>query len=506
MSGDLNWSAVLPFLVTGLGALTVLGVDGLLTQRATADGPAAPESRGGTVVGLLYLGILVGTFALVIQQFASAGYASFQGSEPLLRIDRLSCFGMAVVLLGAIIGGVLSLGDLPARGIPKGEYYGLTLLAVTGMTLLVSATNLLLVLVALELVALPVTALVAIDERREASTEAALKLFLSGATATALLALGMALLWGTTGHADYYGLHDALLADPAPLTWAGVGLLVTGFGWKISAAPFHFWKAEVLDTAPSSVGVLLTTSLTSAAFVALLRLFSDGLAASVPGSPLPQLFSVMAVLSLCVGASMALLQERMLRLLAYASLSQAGVLLIGLVAATRQSYGAILFLLLVWTFLSAGFFVLVMALGLRDEEGDRLSRLAGLFESRPALAALLILFSAALAGVPGTAGFVAKWNLFYAAVAADHPVLAAVGLAAWAVTGFAFLRIPVLIIAGSPVGKLTRRILTSGEVVVLLTCAFFVLALGLFPNASPGGIFAWLRALDWSRSSVAFLF
>jgi NADH-quinone oxidoreductase subunit N len=202
---------------------------------------------------------------------------------------------------------------------------------------------------------------------------------------------------------------------------------------------------------------------------------------------------------------MAVIQDNVKRMLAYSSIAHAGYLLIGFVAATEQAYSALMFYLVVYVFMNLGAFAVIVVLANRGQDSDRIGDFAGLAESRPGLAALMTLFMLALAGIPGTGGFMAKFTLFAAAVDAGHVNITIIAVLASLVSVFYYLRLPVAMYMSEPGEEKPRQELSSGEWAVLAICGVAVLLLGIFPNNEPSDFFSWLRAIDWSRESVALL-
>jgi NADH-quinone oxidoreductase subunit N len=205
-----------------------------------------------------------------------------------------------------------------------------------------------------------------------------------------------------------------------------------------------------------------------------------------------------------VGNVMAVIQDNVKRMLAYSSVAHAGYLLIGFVAGTQEAFGAILFYLFVYTFMTLGAFAVVVVLAHRGKDAERFDDFAGLGQQRPAIAALMVLFMVSLAGIPGTGGFIAKFTLFAAAVQAGQVPLVILAVLASLVSVFYYLRLPVVMFMRDP-GDEPRRMATStGEGLALAVCAILVLVLGFFPSEGPW-ILESLRVLDWARDSVALL-
>jgi NADH-quinone oxidoreductase subunit N len=327
-----------------------------------------------------------------------------------------------------------------------------------------------------------------------------MKYFLIGSFASAILLYGVALLYGVSGSTSFAGIRSAF--DPQnPLALAGLAFVVVGFAFKISAVPFHQWTPDVYEGAPSAVTAFMSVTVKLAAFAAFLRVLT--LSFGPQGELLENVLWVLAAATLVVGNVMAVIQENIKRLLAYSSIAHAGYLLIGFVPGTAAGYSAVVFYLIAYLFMNLGAFGVVVALANRGQDCERMSSLAGLAQRRPGLAALMTLFMVALAGIPGTAGFIGKFLIFSAAVDAGHVWLAILGVLMSVVSVYYYLRVPVLMYMREPGEETPRAGLGVGEITVLAACGLGVVYLGLFPNGGP--IFGSAHVLDWARQSVAAL-
>jgi len=400
------------------------------------------------------------------------------------------------VALGSALSCLLSVVYLRVLRIEHGEYYALLLLASSGMMLLVQATDLIAVFLGIELMSIPLYVLSGFDRRRLRSNESALKYFLVGSFASAILLYGMALLYGVSGHTDYEGLRVGVdLASP--LAAIGLGFLLVGFAFKIAVVPFHQWAPDVYEGAPTSVTAYMSVTVKVAAFAALLRLLEVAVG---PSGDLSELLSVLAAATLIVGNVMAVVQQNVKRLLAYSSVAHAGYAMLGLVAASDEGHAALLFYLLAYVFMNLGAFAVVVSLARDGEDFDRMTDFAGMAKRRPGLAALMTLFMISLAGIPGTVGFMAKFTIFAAAVQAGHVGLVILAVLTSVVSVYYYLRLPVLMYMNEP-AEATKRggEVSTGESLVLGVSAAAVVLFGIFPNH-------WLPSLDWARASVAMLF
>ena len=322
-----------------------------------------------------------------------------------------------------------------------------------------------------------------------------------GSFASGLLLYGMALVYGATGGTGFAEIRAGF--DPAnPLCQAGLGLLVVGFAFKIASVPFHQWAPDVYEGAPTSVTAFMAVTVKATAFLTLLRILSE--AFPDPGDALRDVLTAMAAATMIVGNVMAVVQTHVKRMLAYSSVAHAGYLLIGLVAGGEDAHAAVLFYLFVYAFMTLGAFAVMIVLAHRGKDAERFDDFAGLGQQRPALAAVMVLFMLSLAGIPGTGGFIAKWNLFSAAVSTGHVPLVVLAVATSLVSVFYYLRLPVVMFMREPSEEPRRMSTSSGEGFALMVCAALVLILGFFPSEGPW-LLDNLRVLNWARDSVAFL-
>jgi NADH-quinone oxidoreductase subunit N len=371
------------------------------------------------------------------------------------------------------------------------------------MMLMVAAVDLIAVFLGLELMSIPIYVLAGFDRRKLRSNEAALKYFLIGSFASAILLYGMALLYGVSGATSFEAIRAGFDAEN-PIALVGLGFVVVGFAFKISMVPFHQWTPDVYEGAPSAVTAFMSVTVKIAAFAALIRLLAmafDPLDESLEG-----IFWVLSALTIIVGNIMAIIQENVKRMLAYSSIAHAGYLMIGLVTGTLQGYSAMFFYLIAYTFMNLGAFGVVVALANRGNDCERIASFAGLARTRPGLAALMTLFMLSLAGIPGTAGFMGKFRIFMAAVDAGDLWLLIIGVLMSVVSVYYYLRIPVLMYMEEPGDEPHRMEIASGEGAVLVFCAFAVITLGLFPNSVPTLLFGDLDVLEWVRRSVGMFF
>jgi len=494
----LDIGAVLPLLIAATGALAVLVADLLLrAQAARPAGRLTPELAGR---GLALLSALFLAVAALFSAAALRGAArNFNADHPLVQLDALSGFCMAVLSLAAILACLLSVNYLRTLRIAYGEYYALLLVAVAGMFLLVCAVDMMTIFLGIEMLSIPIYVLAGFDRRKLRSNESALKYFIVGSFASALMLYGIALLYGATGATQLDAIREAFDAEN-PLAMIGAGLVVVGFTFKISSVPFHQWTPDVYEGAPTSVTAFMSVTVKLAAFAALLRVLGGAFTAAA--EPLREILWLLAFLTMLVGNFMALVQDNVKRLLAYSSVAHAGYLLIGFVAASTDSYAAVLFYLLAYAPMNLGAFGVLMCLTRQGRDADRMEDLAGLAQRSPGLAAALTLFAVSLAGMPATAGFQAKFHLFVAAVRAEHVSIVVVAVLTSLVSFYYYLRIVVFMYMREPGENAPRPRVGSFEALAIGLCAAAVVILGLLPNGDFAGLIGWLRTLDWARAAA----
>ncbi|MEU4315948.1 NADH-quinone oxidoreductase subunit NuoN [Nocardia sp. NPDC024068] len=337
-------------------------------------------------------------------------------------------------------------------GITPTEVFPLLMLALGGLLLFPAANDLLTMFVALEVLSLPLYLLCGLARRRRLlSQEAAMKYFLLGAFSSAFFLYGVALLYGQAGTVRLTGIADALAAETGEPTLAllGVAMLAVGLLFKIGAVPFQAWVPDVYQGAPTPVTAFMAAATKVAALGALLRVLQVG----VPGiaADWRPVLAAVAVATMLVGAVLAITQTDMKRMLAYSSIAHTGFLLTALVAADDRGTSATLFYLAVYALGTLGAFAIVSTVREADgTEATELSRWAGLGRRSPWLAGAYALLLLSFAGIPLTAGFVAKFAVFQAAAAGEAGFLVVIGVLASAMAAFFYIRVIVLMFFTDP--------------------------------------------------------
>jgi NADH-quinone oxidoreductase subunit N len=352
------------------------------------------------------------------------------------------------------------------------------------MTLIVAAADLILVFLALEVLSLSLYLLTGFSFRRLASAEASMKYFLLGAFSSAFFLYGIAFVYGTAGTTNLSDIAAALtgtLQGPGALALVGAGLLAVGFCFKVSAVPFHMWAPDAYQGAPTSVTAFMAAGTKVAAFAAFVRVFQTALVPLI-WDWRPFVWALAAI-TMVVGSALAIAQKDIKRMLAYSSVAQAGFILVGLSAGTKQGIESVMFYLVAYPIMVLGAFTVVMLVSVRGERDTSLSSYAGLARRSPFLAAALTWFLLSLAGIPPTVGFIAKVGVFVAAAQAGEWPLVLIAVLASVVAVFFYLRVVVLMYMQEPAGagqqEIERTALTSFAVVVP---AVLVLLFGVLPG------------------------
>jgi NADH-quinone oxidoreductase subunit N len=372
---------------------------------------------------------LAGWLALAGLLVSGAGLAALwvSGAAPdglaqMVALDPFRYGASAIALLAAAGTVLLSLGYLERERMLAPEYYPLVLLATAGMMFLAGAEDLIVLFLGLEVMSVAVYVLAGYNRSDPFSSEAALKYFLIGAFASGFLLYGIALAYGTTGTTNLPLIGAQLSGRPIPLMAAlGLGLLLIGMGFKISAVPFHMWAPDVYDGSPTPVSGFMATGVKAAAFAALVRVLMEAFPSAI--ELWQPVIAALAIASMVVGNLIALAQRSLKRMLAYSSIAHAGYMLVAVWTGTHVGAGAVLLYLLAYGLTTLASFGFLTALGRGGERDVTYDDIAGLAASRPAIAFGLSVCMLSLLGFPGTVGFIGKWYILTATVAEGQMIL-----------------------------------------------------------------------------------
>src|SRR5438309_78096 len=345
---------------------------------------------------------------------ALQGVTATDGFYGMVHVDGFALVFRAIFLIAAALTIAISMRYLDIEREQHGEYYALILFATVGMMFLGSGYDLISLYIALELMAITFYVLVAFTKRQRRSNEAGMKYFLLGAFSSGILLYGMSLLYGVTGSTNLGDIGRGVGTAPAalrPMLLLGMIALAAGLFFKIAAVPFHMWAPDAYEGAPTSVTAFLSTGSKAASFALYARIFFVALAPmQIDWAPL---LGIVAALTIAVGNWAAVTQENSKRLLAYSSISNAGYLLLALVANNTYGNIGLVIYLLVYTLMNMGAFGIIISLRRRGIIGDNVDDMTGLAQKAPGMAAMMAIFMLSLGGLPGTGGFIGKWYLLY---------------------------------------------------------------------------------------------
>jgi NADH-quinone oxidoreductase subunit N len=391
--------------------------------------------------------------------------------------------GYVLKLVGFMVVAVVLLYSrtyLENRKILHGEYYVLTLTALLGIFVLVSANSLLTVYIGVELLALSVYAMVAFDRDSGVAAESAIKYFVLGAIASGALLYGMSLIYGLTGTLDLEQIAVKVHSPTNLGVILGLVFIVVAVAFKLGAVPFHMWLPDVYQGSPTSVTLFVGTAPKIAYFALVLRLLAHGLGGI--SAEWTQMLSVLAILSLVVGNTVALVQTNIKRLLAYSTISNVGYILLGFVAGTPDGYTAALFYTLVYVMVVMGSFGVVLLLSRAGYEADKLDDFKGLAQRDPLLAFAMMLLMFSTAGVPPLVGAWAKLRIFQVLWETQHFWLVVIAAAMSVVGAFYYLRVIWFMYFDKPTGDAPEIVRSTGVRMVLTANAAAAFILGILPS------------------------
>mgnify|MGYP003133196298 FL=1 len=408
-----------------------------------------------------------------------------------IGVDGFSVFMTVVICSSVVVAALLADGYLKREGLDGPELYVLLLLSASGGVVMAAANDLIVLFLGLEILSLAVYTLAAMHLRRVTSQEAGIKYFVLGSFASAFLLYGIALTYGATGSTNLVEILSYLtqvaLFDNG-LLLAGMAMLLVGLLFKVAAAPFHAWTPDVYQGAPSPVVAYMASGVKAAGFAGLIRVLYLGFQTyRVDWQPV--IYAV-AILTLLVGALMAVVQTDVKRMLAYSSINHAGFVLVAVQAATERGVQASMFYLASYTFLVGGSFAIITIVGRTGDDRHTLDDYRGLAKARPALALVFALLLFSQAGVPFTSGFFAKFYAIAAAVDAGSYPLAAIAMLTAVIAAFLYLRITVSMFLGDvdDADIPDRRTLPVpvGAAIALVICVVVTLGVGIFPHVLTG--------------------
>jgi NADH-quinone oxidoreductase subunit N len=455
----MNWAIALPEIVLAIVAMAIL-IFGVLRREDTF-----------VLSSMFGLGGMLLAALLVVTGAQGVGYHGQFVS------DAFSSFAKVLILAGAALALILSLDYNRKNHIARFEYPVLMLLSVTGMMVMVSASNMMTLYLGLELQSLALYVLAAFARDDLRSSEAGLKYFVLGALASGLLLYGISLVYGFSGTMDFAGLSQVLSRpeSASPGLIVGIVFVLVGLAFKIAAVPFHMWTPDVYEGAPTPVTAFFSTAPKVAAFALLLRVMATPFGHQLIAWQ--QLIVLMSIASMLLGSLAAIGQRSIKRLMAYSSIGHMGYALIGLAVGTSAGVRGVLVYLIVYVIMSAGTFACIIAMQRRGRALEQITDLSGLARTDPGLALAMAVFMFSMAGIPPLSGFFGKLYVFLAAVQGGMWALAIIGVLTSVIGAYYYLRVVKIMYFDAPVEAFDPRPTSLSFVAAasgLFTAFFFV--------------------------------
>ena len=440
-----------------------------------------PLTKDKQHLGVIALIALIGAAWASVMAYSNPGPA-FQS---MLLIDGFATFFRVLVIGVGILTLLCSFAYLKRENAEDGEYYPLIVFSVVGQCIMVSANELIILFIGLEISSIASYILAGYLRDDKRNNESALKYFLLGSFATAFLLYGISWIYGVTGTTNLAEIRRVLTnKDIAPslgLIGTSAALMFVGFAFKVSAAPFQVWAPDVYQGAPAPVSAFLSAGPKAAAFAIFLRVYMTAFE-SIADTWAP-VVGASALATMIIGNFAALLQNNIKRMLAYSSIAHAGYVMVALTAHSQIGTAAAMFYLASYAFMNVGAFAVVTHFARKGEKYVSIDDMAGLGWRQPVTAALLTIFLLSLIGVPLTGGFFGKFYIFKAALDANLIWLTILGLLNSAVAAYYYLRIIVVMYFKEP-GESTADLqpLSAGVQAVLWGSAAAIIVLGVYPS------------------------
>ncbi len=395
--------------------------------------------------------------------------------------DPMSILLKAFIYLITFTVFLYSRQYLRARDLYKGEYFVLSLTALLGMQIMVSAAHFLSLYLGLELLSLSLYAMVAMWRDSKQASEAAMKYFVLGALASGMLLYGMSMFYGITGTLELQKISEVIATGKIENTLLAFSLvfIMVGVAFKLGAVPFHMWVPDVYQGAPTAMTLFISAAPKLAAFAMLMRLLVDGLQGL--HTDWQGMLMIMAILSMGLGNIVAIAQTNIKRMLAYSTISHIGFLLLGVLTATKEGYSASMFYTIVYALMSMGSFGMILLLSRAGFEAENIDDFKGLNERSPWYAFIMMILMLSMAGVPPMLGFWAKWSVLNQVVASGFVWLAVVAVLFSVIGAFFYLRIIRLMYVDKP-EDLTKIVVAADMRIAISINGLGILALGLFPQ------------------------
>jgi NADH-quinone oxidoreductase subunit N len=469
----MNYNAIMLEILVAILGVALLAVSLIL-----------PKGKKG-IVGYLSAAALL---CILVFSFMNNGSESVSFIKGLYVSDNISTYFKQIFIIAAMLVTLMSVSYVKNLTDSKSEFFVIMIFALLGMMVMASANDLITLYIGLELMSISFIILTAYDKKSIKSTEAGTKYVLLNAMSTAILLYGASLLYGVSGSPAFSDIIAYMKTGSSqPVVILGSILLIAGFGFKISAVPFHMWSPDIYEGAPTPITAFLAAGSKVAAFAVLIKLFMQLMQYSY--STMVVLVIALSVLSIIIGNIIAIPQTNLKRMLAYSSIAHAGYILIGLVSYTKGGISAMLYYLLLYIFANIGAFASITALSNQTGKDD-IKDFSGMWKRSPFLSATLLISLLCLAGIPPTAGFLGKFFLFSEVIKQGYLWLAFLAMGMSVVSMYYYSIVIRVMLMNDPEDVTPIKIHGSLKAVMIISIVM-ILVMGLFP----GPIANWTSAV-----------
>src|SRR5215813_5804983 len=474
---NINYWAIAPEIITSLTGVLLMLVDALQKKA---------ERKLNALVAL------IGLVLALLSVFRLGDGGSYFGG--MVVTDPIRVFFSVTILIVAMIATLLASQFVRDEGLPPGEFFTLLLFGTSGMLMLASAGDLVMVFLGLEIASITTYVMAGYRRYDARANESSLKYFLLGSFATAFLLYGMALVYGATGTTNIAKISSVINSGQIDYTanallLVGAAMMLVGFGFKIASAPFHLWTPDVYEGAPTIVTGFMSTGPKAAVFAAFLRVFASGFASGAPGiatdlhTTWMTALAVIAAITMTIGNVIAISQKNIKRMLAYSSIAHAGYALVGFVTGEYASV-AVAFYMLVYCVMSMGAFAVIQLLARAGDRKTEIADYAGIGFEAPGLTFSLSIFLFSLAGIPPQAGFMSKFFVFKTAWDAPYNLrwLVVVAVVNSIISIYYYLY-PIVVMFFRPLtAGFVRPKVSLAAAIALIVTLFGTFYLGILPN------------------------
>ncbi|HLL27565.1 MAG TPA: NADH-quinone oxidoreductase subunit NuoN [Xanthobacteraceae bacterium] len=458
---DIAFGPIFPEILVIAGALALLLLGAIRGERVAG------------IVDIAAIAVLV--LAAILTVFLPGEKIELFGGS--FVVDNFSRFLKVLALLGSAASLLLSIDYFRAKDIHRYEFGILVLTSAAGMMVMISARDLIMLYLGLELMSLSLYVIAAIDRDNLRSTESGLKYFVLGGLSSGMLLYGASLIYGFTGTVAFSGIAAAAKVPTNGLIF-GLVFLFAGLAFKVSAVPFHMWTPDVYEGAPTPVTAFFAAAPKVAAVALFLRVAIEAFPGIVP--QWQQIIIFISIASMILGAFAAIGQRNIKRLMAYSSIGHVGYALVGLAAGTPTGVQGVLVYMAIYVAMTLGTFACILAMRRAGGMVEEIDELAGLARTQPMVAFFLAALLFSLAGIPPLAGFFAKFYVFLAAIDAKLYTLAVIGVMSSVVGAYYYLRIVKLMYMDEPAGAFLP--MPNELRLVLGICGLFVIFFFLYPS------------------------